>query len=120
MIIVVGGKSAVSFGAAYGLVEMITVYTYMKTFMIVRSLCPFRYCPVKLTPQQLLGVYIVIFALGIPVYFLNSHVCSRDTFLSNILLINSNSGEGRLPNAMWYQRQNKLHKEETVKSLVGS
>ncbi|CAK7207968.1 hypothetical protein SEUCBS139899_010802 [Sporothrix eucalyptigena] len=47
MIVVVGGKSAVSFAATYGLVEMIQIYTYLKTFMI------------------LLGVFVGIFLLGI-------------------------------------------------------
>ncbi|EUC27515.1 hypothetical protein COCCADRAFT_41778 [Bipolaris zeicola 26-R-13] len=54
VVVVVGGKNLVSFGAAYGIVPMTHVFSYIKTFMI------------------LMGIFISICLLGIPVYFLNS------------------------------------------------
>ncbi|PVH79736.1 MFS general substrate transporter [Cadophora sp. DSE1049] len=54
MVIVVGGKNVISFGASYGLTPMLQIYSYLTAFMI------------------LLGIYLGIFALGIPVYFLNN------------------------------------------------
>ncbi|KAH9901750.1 major facilitator superfamily domain-containing protein [Xylariomycetidae sp. FL2044] len=56
MVPVVGGKNIISFGASYGLIPMLQIYTYLKAFMI------------------LFGIFTAIFALGIPVYFLNSSV----------------------------------------------
>ncbi|KAI0471023.1 major facilitator superfamily domain-containing protein [Xylariaceae sp. FL0804] len=53
MVPVVGGKNIISFGASYGLIPMVNTYTYLEAFMI------------------LFGVFTGIFALGIPVYFLN-------------------------------------------------
>ncbi|KAH7350665.1 major facilitator superfamily domain-containing protein [Rhexocercosporidium sp. MPI-PUGE-AT-0058] len=53
MVILVGGKNIISFRASYGLTPMLQIYSYLVAFMI------------------LLGIYIGIFALGIPVYFLN-------------------------------------------------
>ncbi|KAF3009028.1 hypothetical protein E8E14_002403 [Neopestalotiopsis sp. 37M] len=54
MVPVVGGKNIIAFGAAYGLIPMLNIYSYLKAFMI------------------LLAIFSGIFALGIPVYFLNS------------------------------------------------
>ncbi|KAI1342296.1 major facilitator superfamily domain-containing protein [Xylariaceae sp. FL0016] len=53
MVPVVGGKNIIAFGAAYGLIPMLHIYSYIKAFMI------------------LFGIFTGIFALGIPVYFLN-------------------------------------------------
>ncbi|KAI1845751.1 hypothetical protein JX266_008116 [Neoarthrinium moseri] len=54
MVPVVGGKNIIAFGAAYGLIPMLHIYSYLQSFMI------------------LFGIFTGIFALGIPVYFLNS------------------------------------------------
>jgi len=54
MVVVIGGKNIVSFAAAQGIVPMTHEFSYLKSFMI------------------LLGIYIGICLLGIPVYFLNS------------------------------------------------
>lgn len=35
MVIVVGGKNIISFGASYGLIPMLLIYTYLTAFMIV-------------------------------------------------------------------------------------
>ena len=56
MVVVIGGKNIVSFGAAHGIIPMVMKYSYMKTFMI------------------LMGIFIGIHALGIPVFFLNHKV----------------------------------------------
>ncbi|KAI0019603.1 major facilitator superfamily domain-containing protein [Xylariomycetidae sp. FL0641] len=54
MVPVVGGKNIIAFGASYGLIPMLNIYSYLKAFLI------------------LFAIYTAIFALGIPVYFLNS------------------------------------------------
>lgn len=53
MIVVVGGKNLVAFGAAQGIIPMVAKYSYLTAFMI------------------LMGIFIAISILGIPVYFLN-------------------------------------------------
>ncbi|KAJ4350335.1 uncharacterized protein N0V89_008956 [Didymosphaeria variabile] len=53
MVVVVGGKNIVSFGAAQGIIPMVAKYSYLTSFMI------------------LLGIFSGICLLGIPVYFLN-------------------------------------------------
>ncbi|KIW05425.1 uncharacterized protein PV09_03935 [Verruconis gallopava] len=53
IVAVIGGKNIVSFSASYGIVPMVSKYSYMKAFMI------------------LMGIFIAIFALGVPVFFLN-------------------------------------------------
>lgn len=35
MVLVVGGKNIISFGASYGLIPMLQIYTYLQAFMIV-------------------------------------------------------------------------------------
>lgn len=35
MLVVIGGKNIISFTAVYGLVPMVAIYSYMKTFMIL-------------------------------------------------------------------------------------
>lgn len=54
VVVVVGGKNLISFGAAFGIVPMVHIYSYLTAFMI------------------LMGVFIGVALLGIPVYFLNS------------------------------------------------
>ncbi|OAG11553.1 MFS general substrate transporter [Paraphaeosphaeria sporulosa] len=54
MVVVVGGKNIVSFGAAQGIIPMVAKFSYLTSFMI------------------LLGIFSGICLLGVPVYFLNS------------------------------------------------
>lgn len=81
MVIVVGGKNIVSFGASYGIIPMIAKYSYLKSFMI------------------LLGIFIGIFLLGIPVYFLNNKVCELGEFdssdISNRRIVASSGKQAR-------------------------
>lgn len=63
MVVVVGGKNIVSFGASYGIVPMISKYSYMETFMI------------------LMGIFFGIFLLGIPVFFLNLKVSATSIWM---------------------------------------
>ncbi|PSK59244.1 hypothetical protein B9Z65_3568 [Elsinoe australis] len=53
LVIVIGLKNVFSFGASFGIVPMVHMFSYVKAFMI------------------LLAFFIGLFALGIPVYFLN-------------------------------------------------
>ncbi|KAF4549102.1 Hypothetical protein D9617_23g005170 [Elsinoe fawcettii] len=53
LVIVIGLKNVLSFGASYGIIPMVNMYSYLKAFMI------------------LLAFFIGLFLLGIPVYFLN-------------------------------------------------
>ena len=53
MVVVVGGKNIVSFGAAQGIIPMVAKFSYLTSFMI------------------LLGIFSGICLLGIPGYFLN-------------------------------------------------
>lgn len=74
MVVVVGGKNIISFGAGYGLIPMVAIYGYIKAFSIV-SRMPAKSAQSKHTNEsQLIGIYVGIFALGIPVYFIESRV----------------------------------------------
>lgn len=53
MVVVVGGKNIVSFGAAQGIIPMAAKFSYLTSFMV------------------LLGIFCGICLLGVPVYFLN-------------------------------------------------
>jgi MFS family permease len=53
LVVVIGVKNIVSFGASFGIVPMVHAFNYLTAFMI------------------LFGIYAGIFMLGIPVYFLN-------------------------------------------------
>lgn len=53
MVVVIGGKNIVSFGAAQGIIPMVAKFSYLSSFMI------------------LLGIFIGISLLGVPVYYLN-------------------------------------------------
>ncbi|KAK6425309.1 hypothetical protein LTR81_002337 [Elasticomyces elasticus] len=53
MVVVVGGKNLVSFGAAQGIIPMVAKFSYLTSLMI------------------LLGILLGIAFLGIPIYFLN-------------------------------------------------
>lgn len=61
LVVVVGLKNVISFGASYGIVPMVNAYSYLDAFMI------------------LFGIYAGIFLLGIPVYFLNPRWRARMT-----------------------------------------
>jgi hypothetical protein len=54
VVVVVGGKNLVSFGAAQGIVPMVHTFNYLTAFMI------------------LMGIFAAICLLGIPVWFLNA------------------------------------------------
>ncbi|KAG9668430.1 MFS general substrate transporter, partial [Aureobasidium melanogenum] len=53
LVVVIGSKNIISFGASFGIVPMVHAYNYLTAFMI------------------LFGIYVGIFLLGIPVYFFN-------------------------------------------------
>ncbi|THX22408.1 MFS general substrate transporter [Aureobasidium pullulans] len=53
LVVVIGVKNIVSFGASFGIVPMVHAFNYLTAFMI------------------LFGIYVGIFLLGIPVYFFN-------------------------------------------------
>lgn len=53
LVVVVGGKNLVSFGLSYGIIPMIFSMGYLKALM------------------TLLGIFLGIFLLGLPVYFIN-------------------------------------------------
>ncbi|KAG8628572.1 hypothetical protein KVT40_004445 [Elsinoe batatas] len=53
LVIVIGMKNVLSFGASFGIIPMVNMYSYLKAFMI------------------LLAFFVGLFLLGIPVYFLN-------------------------------------------------
>ncbi|KAH0271669.1 MFS general substrate transporter, partial [Aureobasidium melanogenum] len=53
LVVVIGSKNIISFGASFGIVPMVHAYNYLTAFMI------------------LFGIYSGIFLLGIPVYFFN-------------------------------------------------
>ncbi|KAF2227129.1 major facilitator superfamily domain-containing protein [Elsinoe ampelina] len=53
LVIVIGMKNVLSFGASFGIIPMVNMYSYLKAFMI------------------LLAFFIGLFLLGIPVYILN-------------------------------------------------
>jgi MFS family permease len=53
LVVVIGVKNIISFGASFGIVPMVHAFNYLTAFMI------------------LFGIYVGIFLLGIPVYFFN-------------------------------------------------
>lgn len=53
LVVVIGVKNIVSFGASYGIVPMVNTFNYLTAFMV------------------LFGIFAGIFLLGIPIYYLN-------------------------------------------------
>lgn len=53
LVVVIGVKNIISFGASFGIVPMVHAFDYLTAFMI------------------LFGIYVGIFLMGIPVYFFN-------------------------------------------------
>lgn len=74
MIVVVGGKNLVAFGAAQGIIPMVAKYSYLTAFMIVSVLAHKDGENLANQIPQLMGIFIAISILGIPVYFLNRKV----------------------------------------------
>lgn len=56
LVMVIGVKNIVSFGASYGIVPMVAKYSYLEAFMI------------------LFAFFVGIFLFGIPIYFWNPKV----------------------------------------------